>query len=50
MAIFEHGGNTYVFVGDGTNLVTAGDVLVKLTGVTGVTGTTIDSSGYVTLQ
>jgi Ca2+-binding RTX toxin-like protein len=50
MAVFEHGGNTYVFVGDGTNLVTAGDILVKLTGVVSVTGTTIDSSGYVTLQ
>ena len=50
MAVFEHGGNTYIFIGDGTNLVDAGDVLVKLVGVTGVTGTTIDSSGYVTLQ
>jgi hypothetical protein len=50
MAVFEHGGNTYVFVADGTAGVDAGDAIVKLVGVTGVTGTTIDSSGYVTLQ
>ncbi len=50
MAVFAHGGNTYVFVADGTAGVDAGDAIVKLVGVTGVTGTTIDSSGYVTLQ
>lgn len=50
MAVFEHSGNTYIFIGDGNDGVDAGDALVKLVGVTGVTGTTIDSSGYVTLQ
>jgi hypothetical protein len=35
---FEYIGNTYVFVeGDGNNTVGAGDVVVKLVGVTGVT-------------
>jgi hypothetical protein len=50
LSVFEHGGNTYVFVSGGTSGVDAGDALVKLVGVTGVTGTTIDSSGYLTLQ
>jgi hypothetical protein len=48
-SVYKIGGMP-VFVADGTAGVDAGDAIVKLVGVTGVTGTTIDSSGYVTLQ
>ncbi len=36
-AIFEDGGNTYVFIEDNAGALNASDVLVKLTGVTGIT-------------
>jgi len=48
--VFSHGGSTYVFVSDGTDAVTAGDIVVKLTGVTGVTATTITTDGYLQLS
>lgn len=49
MAVFEYAGSTYVFVSNGGDGVEAGDVLVKLTGVTGVTTTTFDDNGYLVL-
>lgn len=49
-AVFEHAGNTYIYVSDGTDAVAVGDVLVQLTGVTGVTATTINDSGYLILS
>jgi len=42
-AIFEFSGSTYVFVSDGSAGLTDGDLVIKLTGVTGVT--TISYSG-----
>jgi hypothetical protein len=44
-AIFEHAGNSYVFISDGTDGVDANDVLVQLSGVTGLTDSTIDADG-----
>jgi len=35
-AIFEFSGSTYVFVSDGVDNLTDGDVVIKLTGVTGI--------------
>ncbi len=49
MAVFEHAGSTYVFVSNGGDGVEAGDAIVKLTGVTGVTTTTFNDSGYLVL-
>jgi hypothetical protein len=48
-AVFEFSGSTYVFVSNGSDGVEAGDVVVKLVGVTGISDTTIDSSGYMHL-
>lgn len=41
IAIFEHDGSSYVFVTDGTAGLSATDYVVKLTGVTGLTDSTI---------
>ena len=49
MAVFEYAGSTYVFVSNGGDGVEAGDALVKLTGVTGVSTTTFNDSGYLVL-
>jgi len=46
-AIFEFSGSTYLFVSDGTDQVDRGDVLVKLTGVTDVSGIGFSSGGLV---
>jgi len=40
-AIFESGSDSYVFVSEGTDGIGAGDMLIKLTGVTGLTDGTI---------
>lgn len=48
-AVFEHGGSTYVLVSDGTDNLAVGDVIVKLTGVAGITSTELDANGYLTL-
>jgi len=48
--VFSHGGSTYVFVSDGTDVVTAGDIVVKLTGISGVTATTVTTDGYLQLS
>jgi hypothetical protein len=40
-AFWENGGNTYVFISEGTNGVGAGDALIELTGVTGLSDSTI---------
>jgi Ca2+-binding RTX toxin-like protein len=47
--VFEQGGNSYVFISDGVDGIAAGDVLIQLTGVTGLTGTTI-TSGNTTIE
>lgn len=47
--VFEQGGNSYVFISDGVDGVAAGDMLIQLTGVTGLTGTTI-TSGNTTIE
>ena len=49
-AVFEFSGSTYVFVSNGSDTVQAGDVVVKLVGLTGISNTTIDSSGYLSLS
>lgn len=41
-AIFEFNGDTYVFISEGTDGVGAGDALIKLVGVTGLTDSTIN--------
>ncbi len=41
LVIFEDAGSSYVFISDAAQGVTANDVLVKLTGVTGLTDSTI---------
>lgn len=43
-AIFEDGGNTYVFIEDNAGGLNASDVLIKLTGVTGITEGVIDTA------
>jgi hypothetical protein len=47
LAVFEHSTNTYVFVSDGTDGMTDGDVLIKLTGVTGITTITFSSGNMI---
>ena len=46
VAFFEHGGNTYVYIADDTDVATT-DALIQLTGVTGYTTASI-SSGVLT--
>lgn len=41
LAIFQNGSDSYIFVSDGVNGVDANDVLIKLTGVTGLSDSTI---------
>lgn len=49
VAIFEHDGSSYLYVyDDGADTVDAADVLIKLTGVTGLTDSTI-SGGDLTI-
>jgi len=40
-AFWENGGNSYVFISNGTGGVDAGDALIELTGVTGLSDSTI---------
>ena len=48
--ILEHGGNTYVFIsGDALAAVGAADHLLRLTGVTGLSNTTI-TGGNLTIN
>jgi hypothetical protein len=49
-AVFQHGSDSYVFVSDGTDGVDANDVLIKLTGVTGLTTAVVDASGDISLS
>ena len=42
-ALFEFSGDSYAFISEGTDGVGAGDMLVKLTGVTGLSDTTIST-------
>lgn len=49
-AYFEFDGSTYVFVSDATAQVDRGDVLIKLTGVTGITDVGFTSTGGLTLS
>ena len=44
MAYFEFGSDTYVFISEGTDGVGAGDALIKLVGVTGLTDITISTT------
>lgn len=48
IAIFEHDGASYVFITDATAGLSATDVLIKLTGVTGLTDSTI-TAGDLTI-
>lgn len=43
-AVFTYGSDSYVFIHDGTSGLASTDVLVKLTGVTGLTDTTISTT------
>jgi hypothetical protein len=49
IAVFEHSTNSYLFVSDGVDGVGAADVLFQLTGVTGLSDTTI-TGGNLTIQ
>lgn len=40
-AIFEHSTNSYIFISDGTDGIGANDVLFQLSGVTGLSDTTL---------
>ena len=44
-AVFNHDGAAYLFISEGTDGVGAGDMLIKLVGITATTGLTIDGSG-----
>ena len=44
IGIFEHGGNTYVFIHDGTAGLANTDGLIELTGVTGITAIDLTTS------
>ena len=46
-AVFEHSTNTYVFVSDGSDGMTDGDLMIKLTGVTGITAVSYSSGNMV---
>lgn len=46
-AVFEFGADTYVFISEGTNGVGAGDALIKLVGVTGLSDTTITGANLL---
>jgi hypothetical protein len=48
-AYFEFGGDTYLLVSDGTDGLSDGDLVVKLTGVTGLSAVSF-SSGDVILS
>lgn len=48
-AVFESGSDSYIFVSDGTDGVDANDVLIKLTGETGLTDTTL-TGGDLTID
>lgn len=47
-AIFEHSGNSYLFISDGTDGIAATDVFVELTGVTGLSDSTL-TGGNLTI-
>lgn len=47
VAYFEFGSDTYVFISQGTDGVGAGDALIKLVGVTGLTDSTITAANLV---
>ena len=49
MVVFEHGGNSYVFVSDATDGVNDGDIVIELTGVTDITSTTLDGGSLTFL-
>lgn len=49
VAIFEADGNSYVFVSDDLDALTEGDILVELTGVTGLTEATLNADGDLLL-
>jgi len=49
-AFFEHDGSTYVFVSDGTDAASNGDLVIKLTGVTGATSASFDSSNNLIIS
>jgi hypothetical protein len=47
-AVFNFGGDAYVFISDGTAGVGANDVLIKLTGISVSTGMTVSGGGDIT--
>ena len=47
--VFEHGGNSYLFVSDGTDGIGANDMMCQLTGVIGLSDTTL-TSGKVRIR
>jgi hypothetical protein len=48
-AVFEFGGDTYVFISEGTDGVGAGDALIKLVGVTGLSDTTVNGDNNLVI-
>lgn len=48
-AIFEHGTNSYIFISDGTDAMQATDMLIQLTGVTGLSDSTL-TAGNLTIK
>jgi hypothetical protein len=48
-AIFTFGADTYVFISEGTDGVGAGDALIKLVGVTGLSDTTVNADNNLVI-
>lgn len=48
-AFWANGSDSYVFISDGVDNLDANDVLVKLVGVTGLTDSTINGAGDITI-
>ena len=49
-AVFENGGNSYVFISDGSGALDGGDVLIEVAGVTELNASTVDGSGDLFLM
>ena len=49
-AVFENGGNSYVFISDGSGALDGGDVLIEVAGITELNASTVDGSGDLFLM
>lgn len=49
LAVFEYGADSYLFISNGSDGVDTHDVLIKLAGITGLSTTTIDMNGDLSI-